>query len=138
MNLRDELETIYRERGRLTPDIVVNEARPDNHPLHAVVFDRPPDQAAESWYRQRAHELIQSVKITYAREDKPPLTVRAYHAVRDGEGFAFRSTDDILADPLLTKMLLADMKREWLTLRQRYEHFAEFRELVLGDLQQTG
>ena len=72
--------------------------------------------------RTQAQELIQSVKVMHARDDKPDLSLRAFHAIRDGEGFAYKPTDEILADPLLTKMLLADMQREWLTLRQRSEH----------------
>lgn len=137
MNLREQLEAVYQQHSRLTPGLVVDTARPDDHPLHPR-FEWNDALAGEAFRRQQAHELIQSVKIVHVRDDKEPLTVRAFHAVRDEEGFAFRSTDDILSDPLLTQMVLSDMKREWQTLRQRYQHFTEFRELVLTDLAQTG
>lgn len=133
MSLRDQLQAVYEQHGRLTPTIIVDAARPKKHPLHAR-FEWDDRVAGEAYRRQQAQDLIQSVKVVHSRDDKPDLSVRAFHAIRDGEGFAYKPTDEILSDPLLTKMLLADMHREWLTLRQRYEHFLEFRELVLADL----
>lgn len=133
-DLRGQLQAIYEEHGRLTPAVVVDAARPDDHPLHArFVWDDA--VAGELYRREQAHELIQSVRITYTRQDNSQASVRAFHAVRGDEGHVYQPTDEILADPLLTKMLLADMKREWQTLRARYETFAEFRELVLADMQ---
>lgn len=35
---------------------------------------------------------------------------------------------------MLTKIVLADMKREWHQLRAKYERFAEFAEMVRGDV----
>lgn len=130
--LRDHLQTIYDEFGKLTPALVVEAARPDNHPLHDRL-EWDDGVAGEAYRRYQAHELIQSIRIVHERAGKEPLSVRAFHAIRDDEGHTYRSTEDVLADPFLTKMLLADMKREWTSLRSRYEHFAEFRELVLGD-----
>lgn len=134
MSLRDQLQAVYEQHSRLTPALVVDAARPKDHPLHSR-FEWNNTIAGEAYRRQQAHDLIQSVRIVHDREDKEPLSVRAFHAVRDDVGHAFRPTEDILDDPLLTKMLLADMKREWTTLRARYEHFVEFRQLVLTDLE---
>lgn len=134
--LRDQLQAIYQEQGRLTPAIVVDAARPKGSPLHSH-FEWNDRIAGEAHRRQQAHDLIQSVRIIHNRDDKEPLSVRAFHAVRDSEGHAYRPTDEIIDDPLLTKMLLADMQREWVTLHARYERFQEFRELVLADMQAT-
>lgn len=133
-DLRGQLQAIHDDAGRLTPALVVEAARPDDHPLHPR-FEWDDSIAGEQWRRQQAHELIQSVRIVYTKPgSEQQSSVRAFHAVRDEQGHAYRPTDEILADPLLTKMLMADMKREWTTLRARYEAFAEFRELVLADI----
>ena len=134
MSLREQLQAIYEEHGKLTPTLVVDTARDADHPLHSRL-EWDDALAGEAYRRQQAHDLIQSVRIVHDRADKEPLSVRAFHAVRDEDGHAYRPTDEILDDPLLTKMLMADMKREWLTLRARYEHFAEFRQLVAADLE---
>lgn len=137
MSLRDQLQAIYDEHGKLTPALVVDVARAKTHPLHAN-FEWNDKLAGESWRREQAHTLIRSVRVIHDRVDQPPLSVREWHAVRQDDGHGYVPTDDILSDPLLTKMLLADMQREWLQLRQRYEQFVEFRELVLGDMEPTG
>ena len=134
MNLRDQLQAIYDEHGRLTPALVVNVARVKTHPLHSRL-EWNDKLAGEAYRRDQAHNLIRSVRIVHDRTDAEPLSVRAWHAVRDNEGDAYQPTDEILNDPLLTKMLMADMQREWLTLRARYEHFVEFRELVMADME---
>jgi hypothetical protein len=38
MSLRDQLQAIYNERGKLTPTIVVDEARDESHPLQFEEF----------------------------------------------------------------------------------------------------
>lgn len=136
MSLRDQLQVIYDDHGKLTPTIVVDTARDEGHPLHSR-FEWNDAIAGELHRRDQAQELIRSVRVVHTREDKPDLSVRAFHAVRDGDGYAYRSTDDVLSDPLLSKLVLADMEREWKQLRGRYDSFAEFRSLVLSDMAET-
>lgn len=137
MSLRDQLQTIYDEYGRLTPELVVQTARPKNHPLHARVFDRVPEHAAEAWYRYRAHELIQSVRVVYKEADEsgPSKSVRAYQAVPAPEGgFDYKPSEEVAADPLTKQIVLRQMEREWKQMVARYGQFKEFAELVNGDL----
>ncbi len=49
MNLRDHFQAIYDQHGQLTPALVVQVARPKDHPLHDRVFDKPTKEAAEMW-----------------------------------------------------------------------------------------
>lgn len=134
MSLRDQLQSIYDQHGKLTPAIVVDVARPADHPLHdRFVWD---DAIAGERYRlDQARDLIQSIRITRARADSTHATARAYLSVRDGDGFAYRPTEEVLTDPLSAKMALADMEREWRTFKARWEHMQEFRELILGELE---
>lgn len=138
-SLRDSLQAIYDQHGKLTPELVVQVARKKTHPLHSQVFDRAPADAAEAWYRHRAHELIQSVKVTYreATETSPALSVRAFVAVRSSEGdnsYSYEPTEKVATDPFSKALVLRDMERDWKTLKSRYEAFEEFFALVAGDL----
>lgn len=137
-SLRDQLQTIYEQHGKLTPELVVEAARPDDHPLHTRVFDRAPREAAEAWYRHRAHDLIQSVKVVYRDEaHHVDRSVRAFHAVRsDGPGsYTYEPVEKVVADPFTKQLVLREMEREWRQLLHRYESFREFTELVAGDLE---
>lgn len=134
MSLRDQLQSIYDQHGKLTPAIVVDEARPADHPLHSR-FEWDDAVAGERYRLDQARDLIQSIRITRARADSTHATARAFLSVRDGEGFAYRPTEEVLADPLSAKLALADMEREWRTFKARWEHMQEFRELILGELE---
>ncbi len=138
MNLREELQAIHSSHGKLTPEIVVETARPKNHPLHHHVFDRAPKEAAEAWYRSRAHELITSVKIVYkdADETGPQRSIRAFHALQTEEGFIYEPVERIATDDFARKLLLASMEREWKQLFDRYKEFEEFLAVVTADMQE--
>lgn len=135
MSLRDQLQAIYDKHQTLTPQLVVAAARPKDHPLHERVFDRPVKDAAAAYYLDRAHDLIQSVKIVYREDEKGrERTVRAFHAVRTEKGHVYESAEKIAQDPFLSRLLMADMEREWKALRRRYEEFTEFWEMVRGEV----
>jgi hypothetical protein len=138
--LRDQLQEIYDRNGKLTPALVVEEARDHAHPLHSH-FDWDDRTAGEAWRRQQAHTLIQSVRVTYAAPPgdgaDQPGTVRYFHAIRGADssgGYSYEPLGRITADPLMAEILLRDMEREWRHLKQRYENFAQFWQMVRSDL----
>lgn len=133
MNLRDHLQSIYDNHGKLTPQLIVDEARNPEHPLHSRVFDCPTEEAAERYYLDNAHRLIQRVKVVKAEGDNAP-GVRAFQAVRTEHGYVYEPTEKVAEDPFMRRLVLADMEREWRTLRARYEQFAEFTEMVKRDI----
>ena len=136
MDLRDELQRIYDRHNELTPAMVVDEARNENHPLHNR-FEWDDRVAGEAWRRHQAHEMIRSVRIVYRDQDGgTDKSVRAFHAVRSEKGHVYEPTDEVVRDPFLSKMVLADMEREWNQLRRRYEQFQEFYDMVRRDLDQ--
>lgn len=134
MTYREHLQAIYDERGQLTPVLVVEVARPEDHPLHSAVFDRAPAEAAEAWYLHQAHELIASQRVVYKKSAKGERDVRAFHAVRTDAGYVYEPAATVAADPFLSELLLRDMEREWKQMRERYGHMKEFVSLVRRDL----
>ena len=135
-DLRAYLEQIYSQYGRLTPDLVVDVARPKDHPLHAVVFNKSVKEAAEQYYLDQAKELIRSVRIKYTTPDGGVRDMRAFHAIRatTADEFVYEPAEKIAEDPILTAILLRDMEREWRQMLERFGRFKEFVEMVRGSL----
>lgn len=135
MSLRDQLQAIYDQHGKLTPEIVVNEARDKDHPLHNR-FEWDNEVAGEAWRREQAHRLIQKVKVVYREADdkQPEKSVRAFHAVRSEKGHVYEPVDKVVRDDFTRQLLLNDMRREWQALKRRYEEFEEFLHMVRADL----
>lgn len=135
MSLRDQLQAVYDEHGRLTPGLVVDTAKPKNHPLHQRYYALPDREAAYEYRKVLAAKDIRSVTISYApRGGDNERTVRAFHAVRDEEGnHSYEPVEKVVRDEFLTRLLLADMEREWKALRNRYEEFEEFWRMVRED-----
>jgi hypothetical protein len=138
MSLRDELQKIYESRGSLTPSIVLDEARDPAHPLHSRFMWDDTD-AAESWRRHQAQDLIRSVRVRYAEatDKEPARSVRAFHAVRREDGHVYEPAEKVAEDPFTKRLVLADMQRDWLALKRRYEQFAEFAAMVRTDLEEA-
>jgi hypothetical protein len=60
-----ELDRIRRRDGTLRPDVVVDEARPEEAPLHPAFEWRDP-VAAEQWREHQASTLIKVVRVVPA------------------------------------------------------------------------
>lgn len=134
MGLRDELEQVRADYGRLDPDIVITAAAPKNHPLHNR-FEWDNRKAGHEYRRIQAHQLIQAVRISIMSGDGP-RNLRAYVAVPqpDRNQPDYQPLEEVAEDPFVSKLILQQAEREWQTLKQRYGHLAEFIELVQRDL----
>lgn len=137
MSLRDQLAAIHQQRGYLTPALVVDEARPADHPLHDR-FEWDNSIAGEAYRQGQAHELIRSVRVTYklADENNEKKTTRSWQSVRTERGYVYEPVEKVVEDPLLRRIVLAEMERDWQALKRRYQNFAEFAAMVREDLEQ--
>jgi hypothetical protein len=136
MSLRDHLQAIYDERGKLTPALVVDVARDNRHPLHTR-FEWNDTAAAEKYRRVQAHELIKSVRVVYqSSKTGEPISIRAFHAVKNPEThkYAYEPTAVIMQDPMAGRLLLAEMRRDWEAFKRRYDGFEEFWAMVTDDV----
>lgn len=130
MNLRDQLLTIRAERGTLTPQSVLDTARPKGHPLHDR-FEWDNRIAGEAYRRDQAHRLIQSVRVSYIDKNNEQRTTRAFVAIpSDSPQPTYEMTETVATDPVLHQMMVAQLEREWRQLSARYGHLTEFMELV--------
>lgn len=135
--VREVLQDLYDERGELTPEMVVEEARDPGHPLHGD-FEWDNSVAAEAYRRGQAAGLIRMVKVTYAIDDDTGRnkTTRAFVSAKDPQSQkrSYVPTEQIVLDPLRYQMLLADFRRDWGRFHARWSNLQEFREVLLGDL----
>lgn len=134
MSLRDQLLQVRAQSGYLTPQVVVDAARPKNHPLHDR-FEWNNSVAGEAWRRHQAHELIRSVRIEYTKGEQPK-DVRAFVALprEDSLQPTYEPTEAAMADPVQKQLILQQMEREWRTFKARYEDLVEFAEMIISDL----
>ena len=65
-----ELDRIRRRDGYLRPDVVVDEARPEEAPLHLAFEWRDP-VAAEQWREHQASTLIKLVRVVPTAPQEP-------------------------------------------------------------------
>lgn len=133
MSLRDQLQTIYDRHRKLTPELVLNEARDPEHPLHHR-FEWVDDVAAEKWRRQQAHELITSVKVVYRDAAGQPHEMRQFHAVRRETGHVFEPNEVIAEDPVTLRIVMAEAERMWRDMKRRFERYEEFFAMIRRDL----
>jgi len=138
MSLRDALQSVYDQRGELTPRLVVAEWRDPHHPDHdRLEWD---DGVAGEKYRQvQAGDLIRSVHIVYRKAEgtRREGRIRAWQSVRGEDSHTYRPSEEVAADPLLRQIVLMDMAREWKELKARYGSFAEFARMVADDMQEA-
>ena len=137
-DLRAELTGIYRRCGELTPQIVVDEARPEGAPLHSR-FEWDDAVAGEKYRLTQASALIRVVRIEYTTsESDEKKFIRAFSSLHesgepDRQGYA--PTEEVLADPVTRQVLLRTMQRDIATLKKRYGHLAEFAEMMLAAIE---
>jgi hypothetical protein len=134
-SLREQLEHIRSQYGRLTPRLIVDEARNPDHPLHTR-FEWDDSVAGEKWRREQARALIRSVAVTYVNPGGQRSRVRAFHAVRTERQYEFQPVDVIVHDTVLSELLRRDMEREWRVLKSRWGRFEEFLSMVRRDLEE--
>lgn len=121
--------------GRLTPRLIVDEARPKGSVLHPI-FEWDDARAAEAHRQQQARQLITSVRIVrYADDDdQSPQLVRCYVNLADPFGVdgeapahAYRPLVQVIADEGMRLQLLVQARRDMKTFMTRY---MEFQELI--------
>ncbi|MGV1079703.1 MAG: hypothetical protein ACOYD1_07605 [Candidatus Nanopelagicales bacterium] len=135
---RAALLSDIREKRGLTRENVVDEATPEEHPLHGE-FTWDDQEAGHKYRLHEAGRLIRSVKIPYERADGSLAKVRAYYAERVPQVpvRSYTPVEEIIEDPLRRKMMEDQMRRDWLTFKARYDHIQEFANLILGFMKEA-
>ena len=139
----NELERIKKNHdGAVLPEVVLIEAKKSRNPLHRE-FTWDDSEAAHEYRLEEARRMIRHIEVVYV--DMPKSPMRAYeivtqHAVMDvPERKVYRSTDEIMKDPILRDELLARAIRDAITYRKKYHALQELSQVfaVLDDFLKT-
>lgn len=130
-SLREQLQAVRAERGSLTPETVVEAARPESHPLHSR-FEWDDSVAGHEYRKVQAAELIRSVRVTYGKEsDGQPKSVRAFVPVRgESPQSVYEPIEEVMQDDFSRRLVLQQCRREWLTFERKFGHLEEFASIV--------
>lgn len=133
-DLRTQLTGIYKQHGELTPQIVVDEARPQDAPLHNR-FEWDNEIAGEKYRLVQAAQLIRAVRIEYTTPgSEEKKFIRAFASLHessdDGIREGYAPTEEILEDPMTRRILLRNMERDIAVLKKRYGHLQEFAQMM--------
>jgi hypothetical protein len=133
VDARSALRDILDRRGEHTPAVIVDEARPDDAPLHEY-FEWDDDVAAERHREAQARRLIRRFKITYRHTaDGVPIRVREFVSIERPEADGRRGyipTELAVQDPVILAALLRECQREAAAFRSKYKLLAEYADIV--------
>lgn len=118
-----------QQKGELTPQDVVGDARNPNSPLHSY-FEWNDGAAAEAYRLHQARGLIRSVVAIYTREEAPAVRTKAFIHVPEPGAPHYRSTPEAMSRTKTRQLVLQRAWKELQAWRQRYKDLKEFAALI--------
>lgn len=130
-HLRDELAAIYNQHAALSPQLVVDAATPEDHPLHKY-FEWDDEKASRGYRLVQARTLIRSVRVTYKENEQTGEVskVRAYVSTGQSGQPAYLPVEESAADPLIHRLVLRDFQRQIMALRRQFGHLQEYEQMM--------
>lgn len=125
-----ELERIQSKRGKLTPQIVVEEAKPKGSPLHRLIYDGTTADEALAKYRLfRAGHILRSI-IVVEEGAKEVIVTRGFESVVvDGER-EYMPVATAADDPEMREQVRGRYLRMLRTAKDGLRGFDEMADLV--------
>lgn len=144
MSVGDQLQTIYDDNGAITPQIVVDTARDEEHPLHDhFIWD---DSVAGELYRcNQAAQMIRRVTIRRTTPEGEDVITRAWVSRTEIEGHTqgeeatghYLPVGVVISSPDLRPKYEQAMEREWKALYTKYKEYQTFIAMVSADIQEV-
>lgn len=123
-----EFEKIEKEHGKITNDLVLQEATDENSPLHEM-FEWDDSVAGHKYRLHQATLIIVSLAVE-PEEVKTPKEVRAYYNVSNGERKGkFINMKSAFSNPDTKEIVLKRAFREFMSFKNKYSNIEEFSEL---------
>ena len=120
----DALLDLEREDGRIFPADVVKAAEQKSSPLHKH-FEWDDTEAGHQWRLQQARSLIAKYTVVFeVGPEKKVVHLRGMMALRSDNG-GYRTMEGIVSAPPLRVLLLEQLAADLLSLRARYQAYAD-------------
>lgn len=134
-DLRSYLLELRSRHGTLTPQVVVDDARRADSPIHTA-FEWDDAIAAEQYRLEQARTLIRSLKVSYVSPEGTTEKTRAFVSIQraDVPAREYVPIEEVAQDPALAAIVLRDAERQWRELYTRFRHIREFVALVQADV----
>lgn len=123
----DRIEAIRgREGSYFTPDLLVDDGRDPESPLHPC-FEWDDAKAADGYRIVQARQVVRSLVVTMEGEKEQPVAVRAFVSVTDdeNEGPQYTSIGHAMEEPDLRRQVIAQAQREFEAWRNKYKDYRE-------------
>jgi hypothetical protein len=112
----------------VTPERVVDDARPEDSPLHEA-FEWDDSAAAEEWRKEQARYIIRHVQVVLEEPTVQTRVVRAFVNVVDREEQGYTSIQAAMAEPELRRQVVARAFGELQEWRKRYRDLRELADV---------
>ena len=120
-----EFERIEKEHGKVTSELLLKDAEPEDSPLHEL-FEWDDAVAGHKYRLTQATNVIINLAIEVEKEQKPKK-IRAYYNVSDSERKGrFINAETAFANPDTKEIILKRAYREMQSFMQKYENLTEF------------
>lgn len=114
-----------RTGGVCPPGMLVERARPERSPLHRL-FEWDDEAAAESWRRQQARMVINSlVLVIEDSESRPPAFVHVRVQQGDNQREGYAASVEVMADDEMRDQALREALSKLRGLKRRFESLSE-------------
>ncbi len=128
--IKAEFDRLIEKHGRLTPEIIVQEASKKDSKLHPF-FTWNNAKAAHAWRLEQASYFLRSIKVTIEAPDGSQTKARAYVSIRqeeeesDDEDMSGRGEymplEVVLQDSTMSAQMMDDAKRELRSFQRKYQ-----------------
>lgn len=128
----EELNRIAREADselpQLQPQIVVDESKPEEAPLHPV-FEWDDELAANNYRVEQARNLVRAIRIVdeTGKQENPPVWVAV--TIPETQERAYVETTKAWSQKDMRTEVLADAVKQLRGLQSRYRHLSELSEV---------
>lgn len=111
-----ELERIRTERGALRSDAVVDEATPQDAPLHPF-FEWDDAVAAREQRLEQARRLVRSIEIV--RDDRPPVSMYVHYSAPEAGDGGYEPLSVVVSQPDRYLSALAEARKDLAAAQRR-------------------
>lgn len=122
--------------GQVTPEHIVEAARPAKSELHAL-FEWDDAKAAAEHRRAQAGRMLRSIEVVYKEMPKTPMRhfeiIQKKHSSVPESRTYYSTAEEVMADPKARDRLVAEAVKSLIQFRRRYEGLSEL-EVVLRSI----
>lgn len=125
---------LSEKEGFVTPEMVLEDAKNKNSPLHDY-FDWNDREAAASWRIEQAKYLIRHIVVTIINDEKPE-TIRQFYSItptsemKSDAPRVYVTLDSVLSDVDKRKEVIGYALRELEGWKARYKQYSELSGLI--------